>query len=75
MSATVISLEDFRKKRISEDAGKRLRGLGFPDDFLVGPDELDLLVINQTDPTIELARQFEEEKDNGNMGSNKHTED
>ena len=33
MSAKVIDLIEYRKRKQEESAGKRLRGLGFPDDF------------------------------------------
>lgn len=35
----VISLCDARRLKASREAGDRLKGLGFPDDHLIGPDE------------------------------------
>lgn len=41
MSAKVIDLADYRRKKAAERGGKRLRGLGFPEDFspFNGPDD------------------------------------
>jgi len=41
MSAKVIDLDEYRRKKAAEKSGKSLRGLGLPDDFspFVGPDD------------------------------------
>ena len=38
-SDKVLSLCDARRLKKSSEAGKRLRGRNYPDDFLIGPDE------------------------------------
>lgn len=42
MSAKVIDLNEYRRRKQSENAGKRLRGLGFPDDFSPFTPEPDI---------------------------------
>lgn len=40
MSATVINLEEYRRKKADEKSERSLRGRGFPKDFHLGPDDL-----------------------------------
>jgi len=42
VSATVINLEDYRRKKAAEKSVRKLKGRGFPRDFnpFVGPDDL-----------------------------------
>ena len=37
--ASVISLCDYRRRRAAERSGRRLKGMGFPDDLVFGPDD------------------------------------
>jgi len=41
VSAQVINLEEYRRKKQDEKSAKKLKGLGFPDDFspFTGPDD------------------------------------
>lgn len=40
VSAIIINLEEYRKRKADERSVKRLRGRGFPIDMFFGPDDL-----------------------------------
>jgi hypothetical protein len=62
-SRGILSLCDARRLRLCGVAGERLRGLNYPKDHLVGPDEAPLGFMPPEENMSWLKRMMEQESD------------